>query len=74
MEALSLIKVMNQDFVCLDCFDGQNFIRWQQKMFFLTTLKFAYNLYPWGWFWGYYGAHSKRRWKVEGEAEEAKGG
>jgi hypothetical protein len=36
---------MNQDVIHLDHFDGQNFIRWQQKMlFFLTTLKLAYNL------------------------------
>jgi hypothetical protein len=45
MEALSSIKVMNQDFVRLDHLDRQNFTHWQQKMFsFLTTLKLAYIL------------------------------
>jgi hypothetical protein len=44
MEALSSIKVMNQDFVRLDRFDGQNFIRWQQKMFSSSPLKLAYIL------------------------------
>lgn len=42
MEALSSIKVMNQDFIRHDLFDDKNFIRWQQKMFFLTTMKLAY--------------------------------
>jgi hypothetical protein len=41
MEAFSSIKVLNQDFVRHDRFDEQNFTRWQQKMFFLTTLKLA---------------------------------
>ena len=30
-------KMMNQDFVKLDKFDGSNFIRWQDKMKFLLT-------------------------------------
>ena len=40
-------KMMNQDFVKLDKFDGSNFIRWQDKMkFLLTTLKIFYVLDP----------------------------
>ena len=39
-------KMMNQDFVKLDKFDGSNFIRWQDKMkFLLTALKIFYVLY-----------------------------
>ena len=30
-------KMMNQDFVKLDKFDGSNFICWQDKMKFLFT-------------------------------------
>uniref|UniRef100_A0A2N9IVS8 Uncharacterized protein n=1 Tax=Fagus sylvatica TaxID=28930 RepID=A0A2N9IVS8_FAGSY len=38
-------KMMNQDFVKLDKFDGSNFIRWQDKMkFLLTALKIFYVL------------------------------
>uniref|UniRef100_A0A2N9H509 Reverse transcriptase Ty1/copia-type domain-containing protein n=1 Tax=Fagus sylvatica TaxID=28930 RepID=A0A2N9H509_FAGSY len=40
-------KMMNQDFVKLDQFDGSNFIRWQDKMkFLLTALKIFYVLDP----------------------------
>uniref|UniRef100_A0A2N9EDW1 Retrovirus-related Pol polyprotein from transposon TNT 1-94-like beta-barrel domain-containing protein n=1 Tax=Fagus sylvatica TaxID=28930 RepID=A0A2N9EDW1_FAGSY len=40
-------KMMNQDFVKLDKFDGSNFIRWQDKMkFLLTALKIFYVLDP----------------------------
>ncbi|KAG8377552.1 hypothetical protein BUALT_Bualt08G0045000 [Buddleja alternifolia] len=40
-------KVMNQDFVKLDKFDGTNFTRWQDKMkFLLTALKIFYILSP----------------------------
>ncbi|GAV85323.1 hypothetical protein CFOL_v3_28761 [Cephalotus follicularis] len=39
------IKVMNQDMVKLDRFDGNNFARWQDKMIFLlTALKIYYIL------------------------------
>ncbi|KAM6541489.1 hypothetical protein CsatB_005936 [Cannabis sativa] len=39
------IKMMNQDLVRLDRFDGSNFTRWQDKVrFLLTTLKIAYIL------------------------------
>ena len=40
-------KMMNQDFVKLDKFDGSNFIRWQDKMkFLLTALKIFYVFDP----------------------------
>jgi hypothetical protein len=40
-------KVVNQDFVKLDRFDGTNFTRWQDKMKFLfTALKIFYVLDP----------------------------
>jgi hypothetical protein len=40
-------KMMNQDFVKLDKFDGSNFIHWQDKMnFLLTALKIFYVLDP----------------------------
>jgi hypothetical protein len=40
-------KVMNQDFVKLDRFDGTNFTRWPDKMkFLLTALKIFYVLDP----------------------------
>ncbi|GAV86876.1 UBN2_2 domain-containing protein [Cephalotus follicularis] len=38
------IKVMNQDMVKLDRFDGNNFARWQQMIFLLTALKIYYIL------------------------------
>ncbi|XP_057452128.1 uncharacterized protein LOC130743934 [Lotus japonicus] len=45
--SVSSIKVMNQDLVKLDCFDGTNFTRWQDKMIFLlTALKIYYVLDP----------------------------
>ena len=45
--AVSSIKVMNQNLVMLDRFDGTNFTRWQDKMtFLLTALKFHYVLDP----------------------------
>ena len=41
------IKLMNQDFVRLDRFDGMNFTRWQDKLkFMLTALKIFYVLDP----------------------------
>lgn len=43
--SMTTIKVMNQDMVKLDWFDGTNFTMWQDKMyFFLTTLKTFYVL------------------------------
>lgn len=40
-------KVMNQDFMKLDRFDGINFTRWKDKMLFLlTALKILYVLEP----------------------------
>ncbi|RZC47638.1 hypothetical protein C5167_040591 [Papaver somniferum] len=42
---MASFKVLNQDFVRLDRFDGTNFTRWQDKMkFLLTTLKVFYIL------------------------------
>ena len=47
MEATNTIKLLNQDFVRLDRFDGTNFTRWQDKMkFMLTALKIFYVLDP----------------------------
>lgn len=44
---VSSIKVMNQNLVKLDRFDGTNFTRWQDKMtFLLTASKFHYVLDP----------------------------
>ena len=41
------IKMMNQDFVHLDRFDGTNFTHWQDKLkFLLTALKIYYVLDP----------------------------
>ena len=41
------IKIMNQDLVRLDRFDGSNFTRWQDKVrFILMTLKIFYILDP----------------------------
>ncbi|KAJ9687220.1 hypothetical protein PVL29_015897 [Vitis rotundifolia] len=41
------IKIMNQDLVGLDRFDGSNFTRWQDKVrFILTALKIFYILDP----------------------------
>jgi len=40
-------KVLNQDFIKLDRFDGTNFNRWKDKMMFLlTALNVTYVLYP----------------------------
>jgi len=45
--SVSSLKVMSQDFVKLDRFDGTNFTRWQDKMrFFLTAMKIFYVLDP----------------------------
>ncbi|RVW45262.1 hypothetical protein CK203_110169 [Vitis vinifera] len=39
------IKIMNQDLVRLDRFDGSNFTRWQDKVrFLLTALKISTSL------------------------------
>ena len=44
---MATFKVMNQDFVKLDRFDGTNFTSWKDKlMFLLTTLKISYVLDP----------------------------
>ena len=45
--SFSAIKIMNEDLVRLDRFDGSNFTRWQDKIkFLLTTLKIFYILDP----------------------------
>ncbi|KAL7242899.1 hypothetical protein ACSBR1_015324 [Camellia fascicularis] len=42
---VAAFKIMNQDFVHLDGFNGTNYARWQDKMlFFLTQQKIAYVL------------------------------
>ncbi|XP_022873473.1 uncharacterized protein LOC111392372, partial [Olea europaea var. sylvestris] len=44
---MATIKLMNQDLVRLDRFDGTNFTRWQDKLkFLLTALKIFYILDP----------------------------
>ena len=44
---MTTFKMMNQDFVKLDRFDGTNFTCWKDKlMFLLTALKIAYVLDP----------------------------
>ena len=45
--ANATIKLMNQDFVRLDRFDGANFTRWKDKLkFMLIALKIYYVLDP----------------------------
>ena len=45
--SVASIKLMNQDLVKLDRFDGTNFTRWQDKLkFLLTALKIFYILDP----------------------------
>ena len=42
---MTFLKMMNQEFVKLDRFDGTKFTRWQDKMMFLlTALKVSYLL------------------------------
>ncbi|KAL5537577.1 hypothetical protein UlMin_046084 [Ulmus minor] len=44
---VSTIKLMNQDLVLVDRFDGSNFTRWQDKLcFLLTALEIIYILEP----------------------------
>ena len=44
---VSTIKLMNQDLVRLDHFDGSNFTRWQDKLkFLLTAFKIFYIMDP----------------------------
>ena len=44
---MASLKMMNQEFVKVDRFDGINFTRWQDKMIFLlTALKVSYLLNP----------------------------
>lgn len=44
---MTTFKMINQDFVKLDRFDGTNFTRWKDKlMFLLMTLKISYILDP----------------------------
>ncbi|KAH1046472.1 hypothetical protein J1N35_037256 [Gossypium stocksii] len=46
-EANTAFKVMNQEFMKLDRFDGSNFNRWKDKiLFLLTVLNVAYFLNP----------------------------
>ncbi|KAL1063820.1 hypothetical protein V6Z11_D13G169300 [Gossypium hirsutum] len=46
-EATTAFKVINQEFVKLDRFDGSNFNCWKDKMLFLlTVLNMAYVLDP----------------------------
>ncbi|KAL1179505.1 hypothetical protein V6Z11_A03G164600 [Gossypium hirsutum] len=45
-EATIAFKVMNQEFVKLNRFDGSNFNRWKDKMLFLTIINVAYILDP----------------------------
>ena len=45
--SVASIKLMNEDLVKLDRFDGTNFTRWQDKLkFLLTALKIFYILDP----------------------------
>ncbi len=44
---MTTFKMMNQDFVKLDRFDGTNFTHWKDKlMFLLTALKISHILDP----------------------------
>lgn len=44
---MSTIKLMNQDLIHLNRFDGMNFTRWQDKLsFLLMALKISYVLDP----------------------------
>lgn len=44
---MATMKLMNQNLVRLDCFDGSKFTRWQDKIKFLfTALKIFYILDP----------------------------
>ncbi|KAG6675770.1 hypothetical protein I3842_15G120600 [Carya illinoinensis] len=42
---MTTLKMMNQDFIKLERFDGMNFTRWKDKLIFiLTTSKISYVL------------------------------
>lgn len=44
---MATVKLMNQDLIKLDQFDGSNFTWWQDELkFLLTVLKIFYILYP----------------------------
>lgn len=44
---MATVKLMNQDLIKLDQFDGTNFTWWQDELkFLLTVLKIFYILYP----------------------------
>ena len=46
-KTVSTIKLMNQDLVWLNRFDGSNFTRWQDKLkFLLTASEILYILDP----------------------------
>ena len=65
-------KMMNQDFVKLDKFDGSNFIRWQDKMkFLLTALKIFLCSGP--QFAANSGSYSSKHWTIEATKDQEGG-